>query len=343
MITDERTDTVFLSTWLQKSHPAFFDKFTTCLNKSNIKWRFIGNTADIWCRDYMPIQIEEREFVQYRYYPDYLTRREADKKYITDTDKACKSIYLTPSKKTDLIIDGGNVVKGDDFVIMTEKVYQENPSYSPSEIHNKLEKLFQCKVIMLPWDKYEKYGHADGIVKPIDSTNVLLTNYDDYDKEIAEETERRLSKYVHVEKLHYEVEKPDKRNWAYINFLQVGYSIILPTINIEEDEQAYKQIQGYYPSYEIHQFNCEEIIKQGGALNCITWNVDQDYRKTKGFTEEDRKRFEKLMNRFKNEEEAIKDGAFSGFTKSEMYFMGDFDIVKFGEKYPGLCWYYMTD
>ena len=29
---------------------------------------------------------------------------------------------------------------------------------------------------MLPWDKYEKYGHADGIVKPIDSTNVLLTN-----------------------------------------------------------------------------------------------------------------------------------------------------------------------
>lgn len=219
MITDERTDTVFLSTWLQKSNPAFFDKFTTCLNQSNIKWRFIGNTADIWCRDYMPIQIEEDEFVQYRYHPDYLTRRETDKKYITNTDKACKSIYLTPSKKTDLIIDGGNVVKGDDFVIMTEKVYHENPNYNPSEIHNKLEKLFQCKVIMLPWDKYEKYGHADGIVKPIDSTNVLLTNYDDYDKEIAEEIERRLSKHVHVEKLHYEVKKPDKRNWAYINFL----------------------------------------------------------------------------------------------------------------------------
>lgn len=80
MITDDRTYVVFLSTWLKKSYPTFFDKFTACLNKNDIKWRFIGNTADIWCRDYMPIQIETDEFVQYRYYPDYLTKRESDKK-----------------------------------------------------------------------------------------------------------------------------------------------------------------------------------------------------------------------------------------------------------------------
>ena len=342
MITDDRTYVVFLSTWLKKSYPKFFDKFTACLNENDIKWRFIGNTADIWCRDYMPIQIETDEFVQYRYYPDYLTKRESDKKYITNPDKACKSMYLFPSKKTDLVIDGGNVVKGADFVIMTEKVYHENPNYNPSEIHTELENLFQCKVIMIPWDKCEKYGHADGIVRPIDSENVLLTNYVDYDKDFATEVERRLSKHVHVEMLHYDVKKPDKRNWAYINFLQVGNTIILPAINIEEDDQALKQIQGYYPSCDIHQFNCEEIIKQGGALNCITWNVEES-DEIRGFTEEDRKRFDELMNRFENEEEAIKNGTFSGFTESEMYFMGDINIGKFGNKYPVLGWYYMTD
>ena len=125
---------------------------------------------------------------------------------------------------------------------MTAKVYHENPNYNPSEIHTELENLFQCKVIMIPWDKCEKYGHADGIVRPIDSENVLLTNYVDYDKDFAEEVERRLSKHVHVEMLHYDVKKPDKRNWAYINFLQVGNTIILPAINIEEDDQALKQI-----------------------------------------------------------------------------------------------------
>lgn len=47
MITDDRTYVVFLSTWLKKSYPKFFDKFTACLNENDIKWRFIGNTADI--------------------------------------------------------------------------------------------------------------------------------------------------------------------------------------------------------------------------------------------------------------------------------------------------------
>lgn len=74
---------------------------------------------------------------------------------------------------------------------------------------------------MIPWDKCEKYGHADGIVRPIDSTNVLLTNYTDYDKDFADEVKRRLSKHVHVEMLHYDVKKPDKRNWAYINFCKL--------------------------------------------------------------------------------------------------------------------------
>lgn len=40
-------------------------------------------------------------------------------------------------------------------------------------------------------------------------------------------------------------------------------------------------------------------------MNCITWNVDES-DEIKGFTEEDRKRFDELMNRFENEEEAIK-------------------------------------
>lgn len=74
----------------------------------------------------------------------------------------------------------------------------------------------------------------------------------------------------------------------------------------------------------------------------FTWNVDES-DEIKGFTEEDRKRFDELMNRFENEEEAIKNGTFSGFTESEVYFMGDINIGKFGNKYPGLGWYYMTD
>ena len=60
-------------------------------------------------------------------------------------------------------------------------------------------------------------------------------------------------------------------------------------------------------------------------------------------TEEEQKRFRELMNRFENEEEAIKNGFFEGFTEEEMIFMGEMNIVEFGNKYPQLCEYYRTE
>lgn len=56
-------------------------------------------------------------------------------------------------------------------------------------------------------------------------------------------------------------------------------------------------------------------------------------------TEEEQKRFRELMNRFENEKEATKNG----FTKEEMIFMGEMNIVEFGNKYPQLCEYYRTE
>ena len=49
------------------------------------------------------------------------------------------------------------------------------------------------------------------------------------------------------------------------------------------------------------------------------------------------------MNRFPNEEEAIKNGLFKGFSEEEVELMGEVDVVKFGEKYPQLCEYYRTE
>lgn len=226
MIVDKDTNQVFVSEWLPKVHPAFFSRFSELLKNVHINMAQLSNTADIWCRDYMPIQLAEEDFLQYRYYPDYLTKKESDKQYITDTKSVCNALKLPNIQATDLIIDGGNVVKAHDCIIMTEKVFHENAQYPQAEVLKELEHLFHCELIMLPWDKYEQYGHADGIVKPIDESHLLMTNYADYDQELAEEFERRLGTRFRIEKLHYHVQRADKRNWAYINFLQVGTNIV---------------------------------------------------------------------------------------------------------------------
>ena len=60
-------------------------------------------------------------------------------------------------------------------------------------------------------------------------------------------------------------------------------------------------------------------------------------------TEEEQKRFRELMNRFENENEVTKNGFLNGFTREEMIFMGEMNIVEFGNKYPQLCEYYRTE
>lgn len=164
---------VYFSSWLEKEYPKIYIDLITVLKKNNVAYDIIPCTNDIWCRDYMPVQIDEDRFLCYRYYPDYLLKRKSDKRFITDSQEVCMRLGLKTTN-TNIIMDGGNIVKVGDKVIMTEKVFQENPDMSPSSLGSKIEKLFECEVVFLPWDRSEIYGHSDGIVKPISVTLCLL-------------------------------------------------------------------------------------------------------------------------------------------------------------------------
>lgn len=271
IVSDADTNIVYISSWLKDECPHFYPHFLEALKENDIPFKIMKRTNDIWARDYMPIQIYDNRFVQYSYNPDYLQEKQEDRESITDVDAVCQEIGIE-CVKTDLIIDGGNVVKAGQYIIMTEKVYKENPNLTPAEIRNQLRKLFHCDLIMLPWDKNEKYGHADGIVKAIDDHTVLLTNYADYDSQIAKRFSKILSQYFEVKTLHYS-ETSNDLNWAYINFLRVGDVIILPGLNIPEDQQALQQIKRYYPSCKVVQIDSSEVVNKDGALNCITWNI----------------------------------------------------------------------
>ena len=273
LINDEL---VFLSPWLEKTFPDFFHRLTELFSEERIEWRTLPYTNDYWCRDYMPILVNRYQYLLYRYYPDYLTKNEKDKCYITDAAKICDQYFEIPYITTDLILDGGNLVKAGIYLIMTEKVFSENPDRTPSSIIEEIERLTELKVLLLPWDKAEKYGHSDGIVRPIDEHTVLMTNYEDYDKAIAQEIESRLKEHFEVIKLQYDVPHPDPHNWSYINYLSIGDTIIIPALGIPEDKQALKQFKKIYRyKKKIYQIRMEEVIEQGGALNCITWTINR--------------------------------------------------------------------
>ena len=274
MIIDNLTNTVFLSNYLEEECPALYASLTKVLNDNDIDFKILGNTKDYWCRDYMPIQTDANRFVSYNYNPDYLVNNN-EIEYITKARNVKNVDFLRKAEKVNLnlTIDGGNVVKCGNKIVMTDKVFVENKDKSPEEVLRLLEKAFRCEVIFLPWDREETYGHSDGIVHYLGDNRVLLTNYEDFDKAFAQEYRLILEKYFEVITLKYNVKEPNENSWAYINFLQVGSLVLVPQLGIPEDEQALQQIQAALPQCKVEGVPALEAVRNGGALNCVSWNV----------------------------------------------------------------------
>ena len=275
IMTDGSTNTVYFSELLLQVCPILYQHLAQKLTENGICHFLLKNTKAIWCRDYMPIQIEEKQFVRYKYNPDYLQTKHylhtitdvRNLEYFISLQQECEIISL------DLVIDGGNVVKCGDKIVMTDKVFEENTDKSHLEIMNMLENAFRSEVIMLPWDRDEYFGHSDGIIHYAGNNRLLITNYQDFNPALAKKYLKILEQHFEVFPLSYNVKRNHQRSWAYINYLQIGRFIFVPQLGIAEDKQALKQIAAINPNCKVIGIPSIEAVRKGGALNCISWNI----------------------------------------------------------------------
>ena len=284
LMHDEDTNMVFISPWLKdkkEGHPEFYQRLKDLLNGMGIESKELKSTNDYWARDYMPIQLGENEFLKYRYYPDYLvkSKNKNDIKTITEATKVLRGMGIS-CRSTDLIIDGGNMVPCGPYIVMTDKVFTENGhEKGDTDFKAFLESELGHPVIILPWTPHEDdvYGHSDGFIKWCGDNRILIGNHGDCYPEEAVSIRRILESYgfaVTEMRFKGKVDAPCyDLNWAYINFLQVGKNIIMPIFDIPEDAIAQQYIQEAFPDCNIRQIEMEEIVKEGGALHCLSWNV----------------------------------------------------------------------
>jgi agmatine/peptidylarginine deiminase len=283
MITDAQTNFVYFSELLRSSpeFKSFFAQLTNILDKHKISYGFLPETKDIWCRDYMPVQVSKSTFVEYRYDPDYLqSKKERSTK--TYPDIVCDALSLN-TIKTSIILDGGNVIKSDNKVILTDKVLVENKhQYTRDQLISILKTLFGVNdIIFIPWDKEnEEFGHADGMIRFIDENSVLINSYfREYSPKFKKAFfSARPDHNLDFMELDFNVSSPnEKLSWGYINYLQMKDLLLIPRFGIEEDQQALNKISQVFPEYavkgQIEPIDASVIIKYGGVLNCISWNI----------------------------------------------------------------------
>jgi agmatine/peptidylarginine deiminase len=278
MISDFETNKVYFSELIKEDDrfKKTFKEIEATLDTFKVKANLIPKTKDIWARDYMPIQVNGNKFIEYRYDPDYLQGYwKGCRDLKTYPDIVCDTLKLK-TEKSDLILDGGNFVKSSNCIILTDKIVKENKhSYTKNELIKKLHDTFKVeKVILIPWDKTEKFGHSDGVLRFIDNDTVLISHYYRTDSIMLY---RLKTGGLKPEFIDFKVKKRDKRNWSYINFLQIKDLILLPKFEIDEDGQAFEQIENFYSNYKgkIAQVEMTHIVKFGGALNCITWTTKE--------------------------------------------------------------------
>ena len=278
MITDQETNFVYFSGLLPQRHPKFFKELRMILQRRGIEYGLLPHTKDIWCRDYMPIQVSRGSFVQFRYDPKYLHT----KKYITtitDAVDTCKEIGVK-SGVSDIKIDGGNIVKSRTKAILTSRIFNENRRYKRKELFRKIKRLLKVRqVIIIPECPLDRYGHADVMIRFVDGVNyeetVLVNDFSGESAKFFSKFHRALTEQgLFPILLPYTAyrNKGDDAKGIYINYLQVGKIVLYPTYGLKEDTLAHKVFTRYFGANVI-PIRSNRIAKKGGVLNCISWNT----------------------------------------------------------------------
>lgn len=225
MIADWQTNKIHLSGKLYADFPEVSKRIESKLIGFGYKPEILPNTYDIWARDYMPIQIANGKYLEYRYDPDYLQGNSEEietRELKTYPDIVCDTIGLR-TIKTDIIIDGGNVVKSENAIILTDKVVWENERhYSEKQLINKLHDLFEVdKVVLIPWDEECEYGHVDGMLRFVNNEKVLISGF-------YEKSDNEFSKWI--------LESLDKakidRDWLRVSDNEVEDNIAYINVSI---------------------------------------------------------------------------------------------------------------
>ena len=329
-ITDDKTNKVYISSLIDRPYGDLDKGVRSELKKRILGFgqgcELLYNTKDVWVRDYMPIQLTEDIFLSYTYNPDYLANYP---KYITKwqlhdvhtkKQRAKGECFDFKVVQIPITLDGGNVVKAvvnhKPCMIMCDKVLKENNFNHLEDFRiwwkNWWKENFdgtEMEFVLLPWEGYEDnpIGHADGMVRYVEEGRVLLTNYGEFDKKYKdyhgslfkyklEEAGFNVETLSYLDKLDYDKDEKFRllfnHSWCYINYLQVGNRILVPTLGYDPmDQAALQQIDHAFNAkrriVEIHpiDINMTTIVEDmdsnrnsGGGLNCLTWTI---YDKTK--------------------------------------------------------------
>lgn len=274
---------LYLSSLLQ-TNPTYkpaANRLFAALYAAGVEYQLIDGTHDIWLRDFMPVQIRGGSFVSFRYEPSYL---ENEPELRTNFKNDLSLQFSFPVTYSDINLDGGNVVlsPSKEQAIISNRILTENLNYTQAELIKTLEQQLKAQVILIPSlkKKNDMTGHADGMVRFVNE-NTVIGNYVPSKKGLEQRIQSVLQGYgIDVIDFPYFSSSHDSAVGCYLNFLETERHIFLPVFGNELDDKAVASAKEIFAKMII-PVNVNEIAREGGVLNCISWETKQTEKKQK--------------------------------------------------------------
>lgn len=280
MITDQETNIVYFSNLLEKENRNEFNQLRFIIEEKGYDVKLLIETDDIYCRDYMPVHVGAKDFVQFVFSPTAYFDKDEYKGISHPVYVGLMNDIIQP-RYSPIIIDGGNVIKWEGKAIVTDRVLKDNRYQFPNDkaIVQRLEFDLKCKVIIIPEYPNEETGHADGLIRFIDSNRVFIND-------TKLETEKLwLSDFLTVLERHNltpmelpcEVDpKQTKAEGLYINYLHIGDLIVVPQFGYKKsDREALLTIERTFNEHNVIPYKANWIAEGGGVLNCCSWTIKE--------------------------------------------------------------------
>ena len=274
---------IYFSSLLQ-TNPTYkpaADRLFAALYAAGVEYQLIDGTHDIWLRDFMPVQIRGGSFVSFRYEPSYL---ENEPELRTNFKNDLSLQFSFPVTYSDINLDGGNVVfsPSKEKAIISDRILKENPNYTQAELIKILEQQLKAQVILIPSlkKKNDMTGHADGMVRFVNE-NTVIGNCVPSKNGLEQRIQSVLQGYgIDVIDFPYFSSSHDSAVGCYLNFLETERHIFLPVFGNELDDKAVASAKEIFAKMII-PVNVNEIAREGGVLNCISWETKQTEKKQK--------------------------------------------------------------
>lgn len=237
-----------------------------------------ADVYDIWMRDFTTVN--PLNPVQFQYSWASMSKKQSQETQQSFAEFADK--YGIERTKSELIIDGGNIVDNYGGKFITTTRFAKDNKLSDKEANEKLKQTLNAKEIAILEPDEEVLAHSDGMVMWLDEKTLLVNNYSGdkaFRKLVLDELNTSFPDTKIIE-VPVEYGKNKKGEWegfesacgVNLNSVLTFKNIYVPIFRMAHDAIAVKIIKENTDK-KVIEIDAKGVCPMGGSVRCLTWQL----------------------------------------------------------------------